>query len=89
MNPIDADKRGIKHGDTIKVFNSRGTVEIPVKVTPRIVPSVVAMANGAWRKLNDKGIDVGGCPNTLSSERITPLAKGNSHQTMLVEVVKA
>ncbi|EGQ8056980.1 molybdopterin-dependent oxidoreductase [Vibrio alginolyticus] len=89
MNPIDADKRGIKHGDTIKVFNSRGTVEIPVKVTPRIVPSVVAMANGAWRQLNNKGIDVGGCPNTLSSERITPLAKGNSHQTMLVEVVRA
>ena len=89
MNSIDADKRGIKHGDTIKVFNNRGAVEIPVKVTPRIVPSVVAMANGAWRKLNDKGIDVGGCPNTLSSERITPLAKGNSHQTMLVEVEKA
>jgi len=34
-------------------------------------------------------VDHGGCANVLSSTRITPLAKGNSHQTMLVEVEKA
>ena len=37
---------------------------------------------------NAEGVDHGGCANVLSSARITPLAKGNSHQTMLVEVAK-
>ncbi|UTT87114.1 molybdopterin-dependent oxidoreductase (plasmid) [Vibrio pelagius] len=89
MNPIDAEKRGVKDGELIKAYNDRGVVNIPVKVTPRIMPSVVALANGGWRQLNSQGVDVGGCANTLSSENITPLAKGNSHNTMLVEVEKA
>ncbi len=38
---------------------------------------------------DENGIDKGGCANVLSSARITALAKGNSHQTMLVEVAKA
>ncbi len=88
INPIDAKNRKIKQGDMIKIFNDRGIIEIPAKVTSRIIPSVVAMPNGANRKLNEKAVDIGGCPNTLSSDRITALAKGNSHQTMLVEVEK-
>lgn len=89
INPLDAEARGIKHGEQIQVFNGRGRCQIPANVTPRIIPGVVAMPNGAWRKLDADGVDHGGCPNTLSSERKTPLAKGNSHQTMLVEVMSA
>ena len=59
------------------------------EVTPRIIPGVVAMQAGAWWQPDEQGIDKGGCANVLSSARITALAKGNSHQTMLVEVAKA
>lgn len=89
INPVDAKQRNIEDGQMVRIFNDRGICEVPAKVTPRIVPSVVAMPNGAWRKQDSQGVDHGGCPNTLSSDRITALAKGNSHQTMLVEVAKA
>lgn len=89
INPVDAQKRGIAHGDTVRIHNNRGICQVPAEVTPRIIPGVVAMQAGAWWQPDAEGVDHGGCPNVLSSTRITPLAKGNSHQTMLVEVVKA
>ena len=48
MNPIDAEARGIKDGDMLRVWNDRGETRVPAKVTPRIVPGVVALAEGAW-----------------------------------------
>lgn len=38
INPIDAQKRGIANGDMVRVFNHRGEVRLPAKVTPRILP---------------------------------------------------
>ena len=89
INPIDAERRGIMHDDMVRIYNNRGICLIPAEVTPRIIPGVVALSVGAWWQPDSQGVDHGGCPNVLSSTRITPLAKGNSHQTILVEVAKA
>ncbi|WP_313017299.1 molybdopterin-dependent oxidoreductase [Atlantibacter hermannii] len=89
INPLDAAPRGIKQGDKVRIHNDRGISMVPAEVTPRIIPGVVAMQAGAWWQPDADGVDHGGCANVLSSTRITPLAKGNSHQTMLVEVEKA
>lgn len=89
INPIDADKRGVKHGELVRVANGRGEMEIPANVTPRIIPGVVALQQGGWWRPGADGIDRGGCPNVLTSTRPTPLAHGNSHQTSLVEVRRA
>lgn len=88
INPIDAKARGIRQGSKVKIFNDRGATLITAEVTPRIIPGVVAMPTGAWWKPDAKNpkLDHGGCPNVLTSTRITPLAKGNSHQTLLVDV---
>lgn len=48
INPVDADARNIKEGDIVRVFNDRGVLEIPANVTPRILPGVVSMPQGAW-----------------------------------------
>ncbi|MEB5750410.1 molybdopterin-dependent oxidoreductase [Leclercia adecarboxylata] len=88
INPLDAEKRGIRQGDTVRIHNQRGICQVPAEVTVRIMPGVVAMQAGAWWLPDANGVDLGGCPNVLSSARITPLAKGNAHQTMLVEVAK-
>lgn len=88
INPLDAQPRGLTSGDTVRIHNDRGLCQIEVEVTPRIIPGVVAMQAGAWWQPDEQGIDRGGCANVLSSARITALAKGNSHQTMLVEVTK-
>jgi len=91
INPADAAERGIADGDLVHVFNDRGTVEIPAKVTPRIMPGVVSMGQGAWHNADMFGdqVDRGGCINTLTSLRPTPLAKANPQHTNLVEVKKA
>lgn len=89
INPSDAALRGIAHGDSVRVHNDRGVTQIPAEVTQRIMPGVVALQAGAWWQPDESGVDRGGCANVLSSARITALAKGNSHQTMLVEVIKA
>ena len=46
INPIDARKRGIANGDRIRIFNDRGEVHIEAKVTPRMMPGVVALGKG-------------------------------------------
>ncbi len=89
INTHDAAARGIKNGDLVQVFNDRGIVELPAKVTSRIIPGVVTIPQGAWYKpveSNGKVIDKGGCINTLTSLRPSPLAKGNPQHTNLVEV---
>ena len=88
INPLDAQLRGLTSGDTVRIHNDRGLCQVEVEVTVRIIPGVVAMQAGAWWQPDEQGIDRGGCANVLSSARITALAKGNSHQTMLVEVTK-
>lgn len=89
MNDRDAAELGIKHGDLVKVYNDRGTVIVPVKVTPRIMPGVLSLPQGAWYKPDQNGVDHGGCINVLTRTHLTPLAKGNPQHTNLVNVEKA
>ncbi|ADN76631.1 anaerobic dimethyl sulfoxide reductase, A subunit, DmsA/YnfE family [Ferrimonas balearica DSM 9799] len=89
MNPIDAESRGIKAGDMVIVYNKRGQIEVPAKVTPRIMPGVTALGQGAWYKGFGHKVDKGGCLNTLTSQRTTPLSKGNGQHTNRVEIKKA
>lgn len=90
INPLDAQQRGIASGDNVRVFNARGEVRIAAKVTPRIMPGVVAMGQGAWHQANMKGdrVDYGACVNTLTTHRPSPLAKGNPQHTNLIEIEK-
>lgn len=89
INPIDASARQLKSGDRVHVFNDRGVVELPCKVTQRILPGVAAMPQGVWTQLDGNGVDVGGCINTLTSHHPSPLAKGNPQHTNLVEIKRA
>lgn len=88
MNPVDAKPRGLKTGMLVRVFNDRGALVLPVKVTPRIIPHLVAFPQGAWYKPDKNGLDRGGCFNVLTQLKPTPLAKGNPSHTNLVQVEK-
>ena len=95
INPADAEPRGIKQGDTVHVKNEFGTIELLAKVTPRVIPGMVAVSQGAWHDAdmsssNPKArLDKGGCINTLTTHRPSPLAKGNPQHSNICEVVKA
>jgi anaerobic dimethyl sulfoxide reductase subunit A len=86
INPIDASARGIKDGDEVKVYNSRGALVLPCRVTPRIMPGVVDIPQGAWYDPDENGVDRGGCVNVLTSHRWTPFAFGTAQHTIMVEV---
>ena len=88
INPMDAAQRGITNGDMIRIFNDRGEVQIAAKVTPRMMPGVVALGEGAWYTPDSKRIDRAGSINVLTSQRPSPLAKGNPSHTNLVQVAK-
>jgi anaerobic dimethyl sulfoxide reductase subunit A len=44
----DAEPRGIKNGDLVRIFNDRGAILIHAKVTERMMPGVVRCYEGAW-----------------------------------------
>jgi len=89
MNTLDAEARGIKNGDMVKVFNGRGVVRVPAYVTNRLRPGVTSLPQGAWYTPDENGVDIRGCINTLTKYHPTPFAKGNPQHTNLVQVEKA
>ncbi|ACS86040.1 dimethylsulfoxide reductase subunit A [Musicola paradisiaca] len=88
INPLDARARGIASGDRVRIWNDRGQVDVAAKVTPRIIPGVVALGEGAWYDPDARRVDQSGCINVLTTQRPSPLAKGNPSHTNLVEVQK-
>jgi anaerobic dimethyl sulfoxide reductase subunit A len=85
----DAQARGIANDDMVEVFNDRGRIRIPAKVTARILPGVMSVPQGAWFSPDEKGVDTGGAVNTLTKIHPTPISKGNGQHTTLAQVEKA
>jgi anaerobic dimethyl sulfoxide reductase subunit A len=88
MNPLDAASFGIEDGDEVRVFNERGVLVLPCRITPRIMPGVVDIPQGAWYEPDENGVDRGGCVNVLTSHHWTPFAYGTAQHTIMVEVKK-
>lgn len=88
LNPVDAAARGIVDGDSVEIYNDRGTVCMNVKVTDRIICGVVSISEGGWFTPDEKGVDQRGSINVLTSVKPTPFARGNGQHTALVNVRK-
>jgi anaerobic dimethyl sulfoxide reductase subunit A len=87
INTVDAAARGIRNGDTVRVFNDRGTIALSAKVSERIMPGVIDIPQGAWYAPDEKGVDRGGCANTLTNDVTSPVGAFASN-TILAEVEK-
>lgn len=92
ISPADAEKRGIKHGDLVRVFNDRGQLLAGAYVSDNFPENVVRIQEGAW--YGPTGPEIGaldtyGDPNTLTIDIATSeLAQGPSANTCLVEIEK-
>ncbi|NLO47986.1 MAG: molybdopterin-dependent oxidoreductase [Clostridiales bacterium] len=86
----EAEKRGIKHGDIVKVYNQRGIVLCAAYVTERLVPNACYVDHGARLDPIIPGIlDRGGCINTITPTAPTSKkATGMAVSGFLVEVAK-
>lgn len=89
MNPMDAEKRGIKNGDMVMTFNDRGKVKLKARVHEGIRPGVVVtregwqprdFAEGSYQELT------GTAKNPAQEAIFEPVA---TMQGVLVEVKKA
>ena len=96
INPADADARGIATGDLAEASNRFGTLRLPAHVTDDVIAGTIVMPQGAWWQAESRGtqnapgaasartaepIDIGGCINTLTTSRPSPLAFGNPQHT--------
>jgi anaerobic selenocysteine-containing dehydrogenase len=88
MNPKDAEARGIKNGDVVKVYNERGAVLGGAYVTERLRTGVVYMDHGArYDPIVPGELDRGGAINTITPHSTTSKkATGMTVSSFLVEV---
>ena len=88
LNPAEAEKRGIRNGDIVKVFNERGIVLGGAYVTERLMAGVAYMDHGARHDPIKIGeIERGGAINTITPEPVTSEnCVGNVVQGYLVDV---
>ena len=91
VNPLDARARGIKEGDVVRLFNSRGACLAGVIVTNDVRAGVVELSTGAWYDPLQPGeigtLCVHGNPNVLTPDVGTSkLAQGPSAHTALIEM---
>jgi trimethylamine-N-oxide reductase (cytochrome c) len=93
INPLDAEARGIKMHDLVKVYNDRGAVICAAEVTERIRPGAAHSycSSSVYDPIGEPGTspDRGGCINTLTPSR--PIIK-KSHSiaanSCLVQIEK-
>ncbi len=72
LHPAEAEKRGIKHGDIVKVFNERGIVLCGAFVTERLIPGAAYVDHGArFDPIDPNGIDRGGAINLITPSNIS------------------
>ena len=90
LHPSEAEKRGIKHGDVISIYNDRGTVLAGAYITERIMPGVVYIDHGAkWDPIAPGEIDRGGAINTIVPRNTTSKnAVGHAVSGFLAQVEK-
>ena len=91
INPIDAENRGLKNGDIVKLFNDRGACLAGVIIQKKVMPGVAQISTGAWydpqypTKLNS--ICKHGNPNILTRDKGTSkLGQGPIAHSCLIEI---
>jgi len=80
INAVDADARGIKDGDKVRVFNDRGGFEADARITDDVNPGVVVATLGYWRQLNQ------GTVNIISSAEFVNMGHAPTFSDNLVQV---
>jgi anaerobic selenocysteine-containing dehydrogenase len=82
MHPKDARARGLRAGDTARIFNDRGSLTLPVELDWGLRPGCASITNGWW-------ISEGGAVNVLSASRETDMGFGAAFHENVVDVEKA
>ena len=85
IHPDDAAARDIGEGDSVRVFNDRGSMLAMARVTDRARLGVLVAPSVWWRKLAPGGENA----NALTSQALTDLGRAPTFYDCLVEVAPA
>jgi anaerobic selenocysteine-containing dehydrogenase len=85
MHADDAAARGIAPGDTVRVFNGRGSYRCAVRINARARPGVVHGLGVWWRKLGLDGSNV----NELTHQRLTDMGRAAAFYDCAVQVERS
>jgi len=85
LHESDAQPRGIVDGDSVLIFNERGSYRCVARVCERARPGVVNGLGIWWRKMGLSGTNV----NELTSQRLTDLGRAPTFYDCAVEVRKS
>lgn len=93
VNTKDAEARGIKTGDVVRVFNDRGQILAGAVVTDKVRPGVIRVNEGGWYDPMEPGKPGTLCKygdvNTLTVDIPTSkLAQGNCGHTAVAQIEK-
>jgi anaerobic selenocysteine-containing dehydrogenase len=90
LNPSDAEKKGIRDGDIVKIFNERGGLLAGAYVNERLMPGCVYIDHGArWDPIAPE-LDRGGAINTIAPRKTSSKnATGMVSGAFLVDVERA
>ncbi len=81
----DASSRGLADGDVARVFNDRGALDLPVRISARVRPGVVSIPWGWWRHQHADGTGA----NSLTNDTLSTWGGGVAFFDTLVEVERA
>ena len=78
---VFAEARGVRNGDRVRVFNSRGEIVLRAQVDGSVASGVVA-ARLDWARFSPGGTNV----NVLTSEKLSDLGNAATFYSVCVEV---
>ena len=81
----DADALGVADGERVRVWNRRAELRVPVRVTERLRPRVVAIPFGWWSAHHEDGR----VANSLTNDTLTDWGGGVAFSDTLVAVERA
>jgi len=83
IDPVDADARGIRDGDLVRVHNDRGSLTVAAELSEILQPGLVTMPFGWWHRSTpeDRGV------NALTNPRSVDGTGSAAFHENLVEVL--
>jgi anaerobic selenocysteine-containing dehydrogenase len=81
VSVADARKKGLKSGDTLRIFNSRGEITGRVRVTARVKSGSLVFPNGIW-------LGEGGGVNRLIAPSETDMGHGAAFHNTRADIEK-
>jgi anaerobic selenocysteine-containing dehydrogenase len=82
INPNDASKRDINEGQSIQIFNEKGSLILPAKISEKVPEGVVWTFRSPWLSLSEDKKNV----NILTNDDFQSISNGSTFNSTFVDL---